>query len=803
MNRERQTRWTIVGLAWLVGAAAITSACEGPAGPPGPQGPVATSDASSDGTVDAKSDARSDARLDAKGDAGTDAVSDALSSTYLAAGPGLRLSIAKGSVTAQGVVTVDFTITDGAGVPLDYYGVGTAGAVTAKWVISALGADPTQTAVGAPLVYTAYTTQLHASPNGTQKAVLPDSDTGGTLTAIGVGQGTYRYVFGTKLPSGFDSTKTHTIGVWATRVFGGLTYVANSLAGADGGADPNVYSFVPNGNTQPDSRNIVTTWACNQCHNPLGYHEGNTARRDVAVCILCHATPMADVTSDQPLDMPRMIHRIHRGRFLAETQDGGTYQLTEDIATQDAGTSGTGVKTTLVDHSGAWFPGALQNCGKCHQGQQGAVWSTLPPSRAMCTSCHDGIAFVYPPPAGSTLHPGGAQSDDSKCANSGCHGATDRYGIVNAHATPSTSYYSPDAGSATNSAPVLALTITSVSNTQPGQVPIIHFDVTQNGQPLDILATPLPWLATTLAGPTSDYAQVEPLIYTIENGAAQAGLVLDGAVGSYSFTLPTSAAIPSSATGSYAVGMEGYVQYTQANGNTAISSALNPVAYVALTDPAPVPRRTVVERDKCNNCHFDLLAPCGPAKGTRRSPEYCVMCHTPLKVGDQNAARFEVAATVIPTENFKMMVHRIHRGDQGALPYVLGGFPGPTPTNPGGTPVDFGKVQYPGDLRSCWSCHASASYLPPLPPGLLSTVATEVLACQDTVVNRNAYCSTESLVTPNLLGPIGAACTACHDAPAAVAHAQANQAPDGSEACLVCHGLGRQWDIQAMHIEAP
>ncbi len=182
------------------------------------------------------------------------------------------LAISQATISASGVVTVDFTVTDGSGVPLDYAGVYTTGAVDAKWVLSWLGEAPSDDGRRAARVHRVHDAAPRERRRQQDGAPLPDSDTGGTLTEIGVGQGTYEYIFGTKLPAGFDGTKTHTVGVWATRVFGGLTYVVNTL-----------YDFVPQRRRGDRvTRDIVTTQACNQCHNPLGYHEGNTARRDVA-----------------------------------------------------------------------------------------------------------------------------------------------------------------------------------------------------------------------------------------------------------------------------------------------------------------------------------------------------------------------------------------------------------------------------------------------------------------------------------------------------------------------------------------
>ncbi len=764
-RRRAALRWT--AFAAIAGAVLTASACEGPPGPPGPPGVSA-----------AGPDAASDSGAAVDSGAGADASADvaAPARSHVTTGPGLMLAIAQAGVDASGLVTVSFTVTDGAGVPLDYAGTYTDGAVDAKWVISALaraGADG-----GLPPVYAAYTTQMHRSADGTKTAALPDSDTGGTLSEVGVGQGTYTYAFATKLPAGFDPTRTHTIGVWATRVFGGLTYVVNTL-----------YDFVPGGGAATARRDIVTTQACNQCHNPLGYHEGDTARRGVGLCVLCHSEPMVDVSNGNALDLPVMIHKIHRGRFLPSVLDGGAYALTEDVPNEDAGEGGAGAATsaTLVDHAGAWYPaGELQNCAVCHQGTQGSVWTSAP-SRAACGACHDRTSFVYPPPAGWTLHSGGQQKDDSACVNSGCHGSADRYGVANAHATPATD----------PNAPALVLTINGVTSTSPGDTPVLHFSATKNGAPLDILATPLPWLAATIAGPTTDYAQAEPLLTAIESGAALTGLALDGAVGSYAFTFPTP--IATGATGSYAVGMEGYLAPSGTNTLYATPvAALNPVAYFAVTDAAPVPRRSVVDRGKCNSCHYDLAA----HGGTRKSPEYCVMCHTPGAV-DGNGPRFEVPATTVQSVSFKTLVHKVHRGSQLAQGYVIGGEPAPTPANPAGTPVDFGKVQFPGDLRACWACHSSTSYLPPLPAGLLPTVSQEVLACTDATLDPTAYCSNRVAQSPSLLAPLSAACTACHDSSSSVAHAEANTAPDGAESCEVCHGAGQEWDVQAVHVLPP
>jgi OmcA/MtrC family decaheme c-type cytochrome len=242
--------------------------------------------------------------------------------------------------------------------------------------------------------------------------------------------------------------------------------------------------------------------------------------------------------------------------------------------------------------------------------------------------------------------------------------------------------------------------------------------------------------------------------------------------------------------------MEGYIQ--PAN-STFRYASLNPVAYVAVTDAQPAARRAIVDRDKCNSCHSDLQA----HGGSRKSPEYCVMCHTPNKVNDQRVARLEVPTTTAESVNFKVMVHKIHRGDGLAQGYVLGGFPAPTQAAPGGTPIDFGKVAFPGNLRACWACHSGTTYRLPLSAGQLPTKTTQVLVCNDTSPDPAKYCVNRSVQSESFMQPIGAACTGCHDKPSSVAHAKVMTASDGTESCETCHGSGAQWDVQVVHTLEP
>jgi len=733
------TIWKNALLGLFLASAGVYG-CEGPVGPPGLPGE--TGEAGPPGE---------------NGEAGPPGPGvDAATRPFVTTGAGLKLSIQNAAIDQGGVVTVSFTITDGAGVPLDLHGVYTTGAVAPKFVVSWLG-DPLTS--GAPGAYTAYTLQNYKSADGTKNAMLPDSDTGGSFAEVGEGQGTYTYTFGTTL-SNVDGSKTHTVGVWASRTFQGAEYVVNQT-----------FDFVPDGSPVTNIRDIATTAACNQCHNPLAQHEDGTQRREVKLCVLCHTQQASDVSNGNSLDLGVMIHKIHRGKTLPSVVAGMKYELTEDDATLD-------------DHSGTWFPGAVQNCVMCHQGTQGKdAWQKYP-TRAYCGSCHDGTSFTSTYPSWQHLHPGGVQNDDSICWQ--CHiPQGTQNAIVNSHAISATM----------PNAPVIDIAITSVQSTAPGDVPIVHFTVTKNGSALDILSTPLASMSVVLAGPTTDYTQTEPIQYTIQGSGATGTLAQDGQVGSYTYTFP--APIDPGATGTYAIGMEGWINdpvYTSLR-----YASLNPVVYVAVTDQFAAPRREVVDRTKCNSCHYDLNA----HGGGRRSPEYCVMCHTSNKVNDQRVARYEVADTTANSVSFQVMVHKIHRGNQLAQGYVLGGYPGPTQSNPGGTPIDFGTVEFPGNQKACWACHSGTSYMLPLPGDQIPVKTAQVLQCNDAPLVSGQYCTDRSVANEAYLAPAGAACTGCHDAQSTVAHAQIMTSQQGVESCETCHGLGKQWDVQAVHTLPP
>jgi OmcA/MtrC family decaheme c-type cytochrome len=683
---------------------------------------------------------------DSAGTGGTGAVDGGAGTGGAAGFPGesgmnFDITILSAEIGADGVVEVTFSVTDAAGVPLE---VGAGGVNEPRFVLGYLTNDT----AGNPTQYVPLTTTTQTSPITNQTATLPAADNGGAFSAVDGSPGRYVYRFGNPVEVA-DPAATHTLGVWAARTLDGVAHVDNET-----------FHFVPSGGT-PVERELVTDASCNSCHGQIKAHGGQ--RRDVQLCTICHTAGYEDPDTGNSIDFRVMIHKIHRGANLPSVQSGEPYQI-------------IGFQQSVHDYSTVVFPQSINNCETCHKGAQGDRWR-LHPTRAACAGCHDRTAFDLPAPPGFEPHPGTEQLTDADCLV--CHKPNGLAPIEDSHRVPELDPANPD----------VVLSIVSVANTAPGQTPELLFSAMVDGSRRDLIAQPLARLAVTLAGPTIDYADY--VQFTIQGTGAAGTLTAEGDYFRYVFPQP----IPATATGSYAIGMEGFLQPEAPAGPR--FAAFNPVTYVAVTDAAPVSRRKIVDNGNCNNCHFQLSA----HGAQRNNVEYCVFCHLPSNTNDERISRVEGTSVTAHSVNLKPMIHSIHMGERLTQPFVLGTFPAPSVTNPEGAPHDFAELRYPRNPAECSACHLAGTTALPLAAGLLPSRSETLVCTEDPALDDNDYCDTRTSIE-HFTAPESSACTSCHDSPAAKAHAELNTTPGGAEACGTCHAPGAAFDSERAHADA-
>ena len=611
--------------------------------------------------------------------------------------PGITVKIVSASIASDRTITARVNIADPKGLPLDKDGINTPGTVSMSFIVAYIPAGKTQ--------YVSYTTTTaKATLNTNPSQIQAANDSGGTITTNAVGD--YTYTFKTKAPAGYDASATHAIGVSVNRDLSEfMTYDEWSEVSND------VFNFVPNGAQVTVTRSVVTTDACNNCHNPLIGHGGS--RLKVELCILCHTPQTINPDTQLTQDMPVLIHKIHMGSSLPSVKAGTPYRIWHRGAWSDF--------STVV------FPMHVRNCTTCHAAgaTQADKWKTNP-SAAVCGSCHDDVNFAtglnhvdYPVP------------DDTQCKN--CHSSQMAWeldaSIPGAHVIPNNAA----------SLPGVVTQVLKVENALPGAAPIVTFSVNDKaGKPLDI--GKLTQIRVLLAGPNKDYQTGPGGIRVSEDPSKTAG-----ANGVYKYTMTNK--IPAAAAGSYTVSIEARNTVTMYPGTLEVTTATDsakPVEFYFTVDNSKIlPRRVVVSTDKCAVCHQDLKFVHG---GTRASTQECVMCHNPTLVD----------GTSQQSVNFAWQIHSIHKGDTLANPYTLG-------------TTNYQEVRFPGDLRVCTTCHVGNSYLPEnigaaapvASPGGFITPTTPPIsaACQGCHDDQTTAAHTSSNT-----GRLGESCVTCHGA---------------------------------------
>jgi len=613
-------------------------------------------------------------------------------------------------------------------------------------------------------------------------AGIPDAQATTETATAGIymdnGDGTYQYTFSmalTEYAGGptFDETKTHRLGVEIRTNSGG--FLPENIP-----ANNAPFDFLPTGGAPLFTRLIVDSNTCNACHDNLELH--GEARFDVEYCVQCHNPYSIDGDTGNSVDMKVMTHKIHRGVGLANG-----YQI-------------IGFGGTPHDYSGVVFPQDVRNCQTCHEESdpntpEAANWR-LVANRAACGACHDDIDWA------NAGHPGPITFvDDTQCLD--CHGPNAT--VLNSDGRL---VQTPVAHEllAQQASDEFAFNVLGVANTAVGQFPEVTFSVTDptsNDAAYNIGSDPAftacdgtSRLAVDIAWSTADFTNLgsgqspsQPI--SINPLPVCGGASTDNMDGTY--TVTSLVAVPATVSGSLAAGLEGH-PWKDLNGDGLTSSneriaVTNGIAYAGIGAAPAVPRRAVVDIDKCDDCHNRLSL-----HGNNRTdkPEVCATCHNP-NATDINRRAGQCLTDLGADDtsiDLKYMVHGIHASGHTGVPFEVCGF---------GNSTHVFDFEYPGRLNNCEGCHVAGGYYP--------VDGTVVLGTTIDVGADVSSPTDDTVISPNT-----AVCSTCHTSAQAAQHMTQNggdfaatKAADstlisaGVETCGLCHGPGRLADVKEVH----
>jgi OmcA/MtrC family decaheme c-type cytochrome len=641
----------------------------------------------------------------------------------------------------------------------------------------------------------------------------PFASRNGTLTLNGaLSGGNYTYIFpdnAVRVSDGYVDNAVHRVALYIggfpagsfnpdpniARPVGNITNdMVNPIGGGTVTAFIDPPAAYPAGYPRKD---VVTTAACNECHDPLALHGGG--RRETKLCVTCHNAKLQTVAgTDSPngwqnSNFVNLVHKIHTAQNLGPILDAS--EVTYPILIEPV----TNAKLGIRD---------VRNCTKCHKGLD-AYWNTRP-TREACGSCHVNVNFATGQGHSAANFP---QADDSGCAVSFCHGsATLQPSFV--HRTEN---LTPNNLTLPSGLDVFEYNITSVTVDTDNVTPVVKFWIKRNGafqdllnpadntlrrptgystasQPSFLVAWALPQDGVTTPADYNNLKSPAAPASTTGNGAGQppsvniTGLPATGTSAEYTVKL-TGAKFPAGAK-MRAVALQGY--FTQIVGTDNVGRH-TPSVVKGVTGDAV--RRTVVKSGYdnttgtlkpvgCLECH-EIFEGHG---GSRvNNVQVCVICHNPnlsssgrtLVPGSIDNA---VVAVLGPdpltypeaTNNMKSLIHGIHAAPVRETPFQF------VRNRSNGFFYDWSEVTYPGNLRNCQKCHNGVTYDADLPAGqLLSTEKITTGNAAETRAQIIAARGNTSAVSPatgtmNLTdlvnSPTVGACVYCHDSSASQSH---------------------------------
>lgn len=261
----------------------------------------------------------------------------------------------------------------------------------------------------------------------------------------------------------------------------------------------------------------------------------------------------------------------------------------------------------------------------------------------------------------------------------------------------------------------------------------------------------------------------------------------------------TTVTLPALAKGTGVAAIEGHPAWSVDVAGVPVTAPVpvkSAYKYFGITDSKIVPRREIVDINKCMVCHDGTDIPRLTLHGANRTeePHVCVICHNP----NQTDIPFRKTGAE-ESIDFKRMIHGIHAGGMRTNPMVIIGR--------GGSVNDFSGVRFPAKLSDCLKCHidrlGQATYQIPLASSVLGSV-----------VNTKSVLGGAIDVNPAndlKITPIASVCSACHDSAKAISHMKLkgkagfgvlqSQIDSGTyrERCANCHGPGKEEDVRRVH----
>ena len=604
--------------------------------------------------------------------------------------------------------------------------------------------------------------------------------------------------------------------------------------------------------------------SCNVCHEKLTAHGGG--RVAIQYCDMCHNPGTTDPNSGNVLTMSTMVHKIHAGQLLASVPGGEKYTIWGYRDTEHD-FSDVGYPQDMRNCAGCHTAGnpatpqgdkwktavSKQACLTCHANASGSPWyeghrgfanAIVGPgadpnsmTNPQCLSCHA---------AGKSVSSGAVH-----WAQEQVHQALYKMNIdsVAFNDTPDhrgrsvTLTYSLTNPTAGNRPYRLLVNVVDCTANADGSLANCNNALFGNLKAYlayQNMVGQAPWVTDFSAYGNGGNVAFACLYEGPKTASCPTTGVNDGS-NHYTATIPVpDDSATAVAFGTAMVATAGQIKELKLRTDWSgpdrppvdppvrINTAAQHASAQVVLSGAAQARRVVVSDEKCNACHAVLGTASGSNTlpnafhaGARNTWQACVVCH------DANRVSSTVMTNGLQLDEaykFNRLIHGIHGNAVRTYPFtngntVVGAFCNPANAsaeakaacNPALTLAPevrnyAATVRWPGVGLNCNACHVDNSYL--TDPGMLGSA---VLKYGATAAGPAVFGGGVAVADPwnwNVISPVAASCTSCHDSPTALTHvASAGNATFGNlsqiqwpqETCADCHAVGYFMGVDRVH----